>query len=35
MLAINKQLGFRQYRAGTEYQIDRDRLAARVKTLSS
>ncbi len=34
MLAINKQLGFKQYRSGTEYQIDRDRLAARVKRLS-
>jgi hypothetical protein len=31
MLAINKQLGFRQYRAETEYQIAREILAARVK----
>jgi mycothiol synthase len=30
MLAINKKLGFRQYRAATEYQITRDRLAASV-----
>jgi hypothetical protein len=29
MLAINKKLGFKQYRAGTEYQIGRDSLAAR------
>jgi mycothiol synthase len=34
MLAINKQLGFRQYRASTEYQMDRDRLAARIEQLS-
>jgi GNAT superfamily N-acetyltransferase len=33
MLAINKKLGFRQYRAGTEYQIDRDGLATRIKRL--
>jgi mycothiol synthase len=31
MLAINKKLGFKQYRAGTEYQISRDALAARIK----
>lgn len=31
MLAINKQLGFKQYRAGTEYQISRDTLAARIQ----
>ena len=30
MLAINKKLGFKQYRAGTEYQINRDDLAARL-----
>jgi GNAT superfamily N-acetyltransferase len=30
MLAINKKLGFKQYRAGTEYQISRDRLVARL-----
>jgi GNAT superfamily N-acetyltransferase len=33
MLAINKKLGFREYRASTEYQIGRDDLAARVKRL--
>lgn len=33
MLAINHQLGFKQYRAGTEYQITRERLAARLKVL--
>lgn len=33
MLAINKKLGFKQYRVGTEYQISRDRLAARVEGL--
>jgi GNAT superfamily N-acetyltransferase len=33
MLAINKKLGFKQYRAETEYQISRDTLAARVKRL--
>jgi mycothiol synthase len=33
MLAINKKLGFKQYRAGTEYQISRDALAARIKLL--
>jgi GNAT superfamily N-acetyltransferase len=31
MLAINKSLGFKEYRAGSEYQISRDRVAARVK----
>jgi GNAT superfamily N-acetyltransferase len=30
MLAINKSLGFKEYRAGADYQISRDRLAARV-----
>jgi len=29
MLAINRQLGFREFRAGTEYQITRDRLTAK------
>jgi mycothiol synthase len=29
MLAINTRMGFRPYRAGTEYQITRDRLIAR------
>jgi GNAT superfamily N-acetyltransferase len=33
MLAINKQLGFKQYRAETEYQIGREGLAARIKRL--
>ena len=33
MLAINKKLGFKQYRVGTEYQIRRDALAARVERL--
>jgi GNAT superfamily N-acetyltransferase len=33
MLAINKKLGFKEYRAATEYQIGRDGLAARVKLL--
>jgi GNAT superfamily N-acetyltransferase len=31
MLAINKKLGFKQYRAETEYQISRDGLAERLK----
>jgi mycothiol synthase len=35
MLAINKKLGFKQYRAETEYQISRDDLAARVKELAA
>jgi GNAT superfamily N-acetyltransferase len=35
MLAINTKLGFKRYRAGTEYQISRDRLADRVKRLSA
>jgi GNAT superfamily N-acetyltransferase len=29
MLAINKAMGFKQYRAGTEYQITRDKLTAK------
>ena len=29
MLAINKKLGFKQFRVGSEYQMSRDRLAAR------
>ena len=33
MLAINKRLGFKEFRAGTEYQISRDNLAARIKRL--
>ena len=35
MLAINKKLGFKQYRAGTEYQVSRDGLADRLKGLSA
>jgi GNAT superfamily N-acetyltransferase len=34
MLAINKKLGFKQYRVGTEYQMSRDALADRLKELS-
>ena len=30
MLAINKKMGFKQYRWGAEYQISRDKLAERV-----
>jgi GNAT superfamily N-acetyltransferase len=30
MLAINTRMGFKTYRAGTEYQITRDRLTARL-----
>lgn len=33
MLAINKQLGFRQYRAGSEYQIGRERLAQKLESI--
>ena len=33
MHAINGKLGFKQYRAGTEYQITRDRLAAKIREL--
>jgi RimJ/RimL family protein N-acetyltransferase len=29
MLAINTRMGFRLYKAGTEYQITRDRLTAK------
>jgi len=35
MLAINMKLGFRQYRAGSEYQIGRDGLADQLKGLSA
>jgi GNAT superfamily N-acetyltransferase len=31
MLAINKKLGFKQFRAETEYQISRDGLSARIR----
>src|SRR5579864_3315612 len=33
MLAINKKMGFKQYRAGKEYQMTRDEVAARIRTL--
>jgi GNAT superfamily N-acetyltransferase len=35
MLAINTRLGFRRYRGGNEYQITRDQLAARIRTLAA
>jgi mycothiol synthase len=35
MLAINKRIGFKQYRAGAEYQITRDELIARSKALAA
>jgi mycothiol synthase len=35
MLAINNKLGFKQYRAATEYQITLDRLAARLRSLGT
>ena len=35
MLAINKRLGFREFRAGTEYQISRDAVAERIKALAA
>ena len=35
MLAINKKLGFKQYRVGTEYQVSRHGLADRLKGLSA
>jgi hypothetical protein len=34
MLAINTKMGFKQFRVGSEYQISRDRLAARLKELA-
>lgn len=34
MLAINEKMGFKQYRVGSEYQIARDRLAARLRELA-
>src|SRR5712691_883816 len=34
MLAINTKMGFKQYRVGSEYQISRDALAARLKELA-
>lgn len=33
MLAINRKLGFKQYRIGSQYQITRDRLAKRLQEL--
>jgi len=33
MLAINRQLGFKEFRVGTEYQLSRNKLAARVRRL--
>ncbi len=33
MLSINHRLGFKQFRAGSEYQISRDRLAERLREL--
>jgi GNAT superfamily N-acetyltransferase len=33
MLAINKRLGFKEFRAATEYQVSRHDLAARIKQL--
>ena len=35
MLAINNQLGFKEYRVGIAYQIGREKLAARAKSLTS
>lgn len=34
MLAINKKMGFKQFRVGSEYQISRDRLAARLREVA-
>jgi GNAT superfamily N-acetyltransferase len=34
MLAINKKLGFKQFRAASEYQMTRDELASRLKQLA-
>ena len=34
MLAINHMLGFRQYRASTEYQVDHETLASQAKKLA-
>jgi hypothetical protein len=33
MLAINKKLGFKEFRAATEYQIGRDNLAVLIQRL--
>jgi GNAT superfamily N-acetyltransferase len=35
MLGINKKLGFRQYRAATEYQVTRDAIAAKLEALAA
>lgn len=35
MLAINKKLGFKEFRAATEYQISRDDLAARIQRIAA
>jgi mycothiol synthase len=35
MLAINKRMGFKEYRAGSAYQISRDGLTARLKNLTA
>jgi mycothiol synthase len=35
MLAINTKLGFKQFRAGSAYQISRDAIAERVRTLAA
>jgi mycothiol synthase len=35
MLAINKKLGFKEFRAATEYQISRDGVAERIKALAA
>jgi GNAT superfamily N-acetyltransferase len=35
MLAINQKLGFKPYRTGIEYQMSRERLAARVQELAA
>jgi mycothiol synthase len=35
MLAINKKLGFKEFRAETEYQISRDNLAERIKRIAA
>ncbi len=34
MLGINTKMGFKTYRVGSEYQITRDRLAARLQELA-
>jgi hypothetical protein len=34
MLGINTKMGFKTYRVGSEYQITRDQLAARLQELA-